>query len=377
MSFWYSIRSIIVLSVHGIFGSGKTRLLVTAVLFLLELLDTLEYSHVKICITSATNNAVDKILLALEDAGLTEIARIGSKKVHRRIKKYTATALQTTPPRVVGITCCASAFKEMGSLFTEDNILAITFVDECFQIPEALSMLSICYADTSHVVLLGDPNQLPPVSNLNVACPDKLTFADSLYKRLQLMGKVPIVLRKQYRCHPDISTLASKLFYNDIVVNGLTKFDRPSLLANNRALVFKDTGRSRELKVRGSITNPDEQNIIVQLVRHMVQPEVGISPSTIGVIALYRAQAFSLQKRLEMFKVEASTVDAFQGQEKDIIIVSPCRNHASDFGCDKQRLNVMLTRARHHFILVGNVEGLRNNPLWQHVIRAMTPLQSL
>lgn len=331
-------------------------------------------SHIKICITSATNNAVDKILLALESAGLDEMIRVGSKKVHRRIRKYTA---QTCPEaKVVGITCCASSFKHINDLFAAQGLSAITFVDECFQIPEALSILSLAYANTSHLILLGDPKQLPPVSNLNTTSPNKLTYSDSLYKRLELMGRAPSVLRKQYRCHPDIGALASTLFYNSCVINGTSASDRPSLLGKNPALIFKDTGLSRELRSRESVINPDEQSVIVQLVRHMVQPSVGVSPAAIGVIALYRAQAFALQRRLETYKVEASTVDAFQGQEKDIIIVSPCRNHASDFSGDRQRLNVMLTRARHHFILVGNVEGLRCNPLWKQVIRAMSPLQS-
>jgi superfamily I DNA and/or RNA helicase len=63
-----------------------------------------------------------------------------------------------------------------------------------------------------------------------------------------------------------------------------------------------------------------------------------------------------------------STVDAFQGAEKNIIIVSVCRSSSpSSFVSSPQRMNVALTRAKRHLVVVGDGSALQTNALWQVV----------
>eukprot|EP00510_Aplanochytrium_minuta_P004706 CAMPEP_0184016574 /NCGR_PEP_ID=MMETSP0954-20121128/7007_1 /TAXON_ID=627963 /ORGANISM="Aplanochytrium sp, Strain PBS07" /LENGTH=98 /DNA_ID=CAMNT_0026297615 /DNA_START=345 /DNA_END=641 /DNA_ORIENTATION=- len=91
------------------------------------------------------------------------------------------------------------------------SVLGITFLDECFQVPEVISLLPIVNANTARLVLVGDPKQLPPVSKTKTKT-DKSElkdtsgsiFSDPLYKRL-LSHRVPITLSTQYRCHPHIA----------------------------------------------------------------------------------------------------------------------------------------------------------------------------
>jgi hypothetical protein len=66
--------------------------------------------------------------------------------------------------------------------------------------------------------------------------------------------------------------------------------------------------------------------------------------------------------------VQSSTVDAFQGAEKDVIVVSCSRTTKRGFIDSPNRLNVALTRAKHHLIIVGSVEVLQGSPLWARVI---------
>jgi len=66
--------------------------------------------------------------------------------------------------------------------------------------------------------------------------------------------------------------------------------------------------------------------------------------------------------------VQVSTVDAFQGGEKEVIIVTTSRTERRGFTDDAHRLNVALTRARRHLLVIGKAQTLRGSPLWHAVI---------
>jgi superfamily I DNA and/or RNA helicase len=67
--------------------------------------------------------------------------------------------------------------------------------------------------------------------------------------------------------------------------------------------------------------------------------------------------------------VQVSTVDAFQGAEKEIIILSCVRTRQVGFIDSEKRMNVALTRGRRHLLIVGNLACLRKNRLWGRVIQ--------
>ena len=98
----------------------------------------------------------------------------------------------------------------------------------------------------------------------------------------------------------------------------------------------------------------------------------GVRAEQLGVICLYRAQADLVKQTLADGGVgggvAVSTVDAFQGAERDIILVSCCRTTRSEralaFVSSPHRLNVTITRARHHLLLLGSAASLLSNPCW-------------
>lgn len=71
----------------------------------------------------------------------------------------------------------------------------------------------------------------------------------------------------------------------------------------------------------------------------------------------------------EVRAVQVSTVDAFQGAEKEIIILSCVRTRQIGFIDSEKRMNVALTRGRRHLLIVGNLACLRKNHLWGRVIQ--------
>lgn len=71
---------------------------------------------------------------------------------------------------------------------------------------------------------------------------------------------------------------------------------------------------------------------------------------------------------MEIKAVQVSTVDAFQGAEKEIIILSCVRTRQVGFIDSEKRMNVALTRGKRHLLIVGNLACLRKNKLWEQVI---------
>lgn len=108
----------------------------------------------------------------------------------------------------------------------------------------------------------------------------------------------------------------------------------------------------------------------------------GISLDQIGVITPYEGQrAYIVQymsmnstladKRQQYLDVEVTSVDAFQGREKDFIILSCVRANDQQvigFLSDPRRLNVALTRAKYGLVILGNPKALSRNALWNHLL---------
>ena len=89
---------------------------------------------------------------------------------------------------------------------------------------------------------------------------------------------------------------------------------------------------------------------------------------SIGIISLYAAQSWALNKRIQNPSIQISTVDAFQGNEKDLVILSTVRSNGIGFTADPRRLNVAITRAKSQLIIVGNKQLLSTNPLWHSIV---------
>lgn len=258
-------------------------------------------------------------------------------------------------------------------------------LDEATQAIEAEALIPIVMG-AKQVVFVGDHCQLGPVVMYKPAAKAGLT--QSLFERLVLIGNRPIRLQVQYRMHPALSEFPSNMFYEGSLQNGVTEADRQLLTTPGytgkedfpwpvpgKPMFFYSIMGMEEISASGtSYLNRTEASYVEKIVTHLLR--MGVTPAQIGVITPYDGQkkyVFEHMRRAGALAgslyeaIEVASVDAFQGREKDFILVSCVRSSESQgigFLSDPRRLNVALTRARLGIILLGNPRVLSKNPLW-------------
>ncbi|XP_028616260.1 protein ZGRF1 isoform X1 [Grammomys surdaster] len=403
--------------IHGVFGAGKSYLLAVVILFLVELFEKCDSGTVdnsrpwKLLISSSTNVAVDRVLLGLLSLGFEKFIRVGSvRKIAKPVLPYSLHAgsdneseqlkelhalmkEELTPTervyvrksieqhklgtnrvllkqvRVVGITCAACPFPCMNDLK-----FPVVMLDECSQMTEPASLLPIARFECEKLILVGDPKQLPPTIQGSDAAHEN-GLEQTLFDRLCLMGHKPILLRTQYRCHPVISAIANDLFYEGNLVNGISERERSPVLEWLPTLCFYNVTGAEQVERENSFVNVAEATFTLKLIQSLIAS--GVEGCMIGVITLYKSQMYKICSLLsavdvdhpDVKAVQVSTVDAFQGAEKEVIILSCVRTRQVGFIDSEKRTNVALTRGRRHLLIVGSLSCLRKNRLWGRVIR--------
>ena len=423
---------------HGVFGSGKSYVLSLTVIFLHDVFHIDDNPNkVRILISSNTNVAVDRILINLKDMEFENFVRVGNVKrvsksimshvaqvqasnddikelqqmlkndelsdqeteeVEEAIKrmKSDANSVLFMESFVVGVTCisCATSLFPATSIDSDSIKFPLVILDECSQITEPLSMLPLGLFGCRKALLVGDPLQLPPT--LPPSSNPKLHGMErTLFQRLEVANVEKVMLKTQYRCHPNIG-LCSRLFYDRKLIHGVDDNARKSLLSELSACTLIDTTGSSEVRSNGgSWTNVEEMKSITGMLEMF--KILGVPANQIGIISLciFTRQhfCFTLKKfmlvlnncldksQCEKIKHElnnnfayggqitVATVDAFQGGEKDIIILSTVRaNGQIGFIHDSNRLNVALSRARHHLIIFGDTQTLKRSETWKKII---------
>ncbi|XP_021102307.1 protein ZGRF1 isoform X2 [Heterocephalus glaber] len=377
--------------VSGVFGAGKSFLLAVVVLFFVRLFEQSNTPAVgnvrpwKLLISSSTNVAVDRVLLGLHAGSENEKEQLKelqafmkedltpAERVHVRRSmeqhKLGATRALLRQVRVVGVTCAACSLPCMDGL-----TFPVVVLDECSQMTEPTSLLAIARFECEKLILVGDPKQLPPTIQGSEAAHEN-GLEQTLFDRLCLMGHKPVPLRTQYRCHPTISAIANDLFYGGDLRDGVSEVERGPLVAWLPTLCFYNVIGQEQIGRENSFHNVAEASFTLKLIQSLIAS--GIEGSMIGVITLYKSQMYKLCHSLsaadfghpDLKTVQVSTVDAFQGAEKEIIILSCVRTRHVGFIDSETRVNVALTRGRRHLLIVGNLACLRRNGLWGRVIQ--------
>ncbi|XP_041464914.1 regulator of nonsense transcripts 1-like [Lytechinus variegatus] len=233
------------------------------------------------------------------------------------------------------------------------------------------------------LVLVGDHCQLGPVVMCKKAA--NAGLCQSLFERLVVLGIRPIRLQVQYRMHPSLSAFPSNIFYEGSLQNGVTAAERINRAVDfpfpqpDKPMFFYATTGQEEIASSGtSYLNRTEAANVEKLTTRFLR--AGVKPEQIGIITPYEGQrAFIVQYmqysgplNVKLYQeVEIASVDAFQGREKDYIILSCVRandHQGIGFLNDPRRLNVALTRGRYGVIIVGNPKVLSRHPLWNHLL---------
>ncbi len=253
-------------------------------------------------------------------------------------------------------------------------VVDLALVDEATQATEPATLHAVLAA--KRVVMAGDHRQLPPTVFSVEAGRDGP--AVSLFERMMAThGETASgMLRAQHRMHEDIMALPSRAFY-DGVLRAHPAVARHTLAAlvgegvDAPPVLFLDTaGRGwEESQPEGSASrvNDGEAEAVALRARELL--DAGLAPDDLAVITPYAAQALRVRERARALgvddAVEIDTVDAFQGREKEAVLVPLVRSYVEgDIGLvrDLRRVNVAITRARRHLFVVGDSATLGAHP---------------
>lgn len=256
------------------------------------------------------------------------------------------------------------------------------FIDEAAQALEPACWIPIGRAD--RVIFAGDHFQLPPTIKSQEAAQSGLS--KTLFEKcIERHPEVASMLQVQYRMHEDIMSFPSAYFYgNKLIAHGSV---RHHLLADQPPIQFVDTAGCGYFEKQNTETlsryNDEEARLLICILENLVETlgmeawtEMNI---TLGIITPYSAQVEILLKLAGQSGIlnevasliSINTVDAFQGQERDVIAISFVRsNEQGEIGflSDIRRTNVAITRARRKLIMVGDSGTLSTHTFYDQLI---------
>ena len=254
------------------------------------------------------------------------------------------------------------------------------FIDEAAQALEAACWIAIRRA--SRVILAGDHCQLPPTVKSVAALRGGL--GTTLMERIVRQKPEAVTLLKtQYRMNEQIMRFSSDWFYGGMVeaapqikYRGILDLDNPMTWIDTAEVEGKEefVGESfgRINRAEAQLTLDTLEKYFTKIGKQRILDE----RIDVGVISPYRAQVQLLRRMIrkkEFFKpfrglVSVNTVDGFQGQERDIIVISLVRANADGqigFLSDLRRMNVAITRARMKLIILGDVQTMTRHPFYR------------
>ncbi|XP_044474856.1 probable helicase MAGATAMA 3 isoform X2 [Mangifera indica] len=255
-------------------------------------------------------------------------------------------------------------------------------IDEAAQASE-VGVLPPLALGAARCVLVGDPQQLPATVISKAA--GTLLYSRSLFERFQQAGCPTMLLSVQYRMHPNIRDFPSRHFYQGRLTDSESVANLPDEVYYKdpllRPYVFYDVIHGKESHRGGSVSyqNIDEAKFGFCLYEHLQKTlkSLGLGKVSIGIITPYKLQLKCLQHEFRNVLASSegkdlyiNTVDAFQGQERDVIIMSCVRasSHGVGFVADIRRMNVALTRARRALWVMGNANALTQSDDWAALI---------
>ncbi|XP_057502593.1 helicase sen1-like isoform X2 [Actinidia eriantha] len=255
-------------------------------------------------------------------------------------------------------------------------------IDEAAQASEVAILPPLCLG-AARCVLVGDPQQLPATVISKAA--GTLLYSRSLFERFQQAGCPTMLLSVQYRMHPQIRDFPSRYFYQGRLTDSESVANLPDEIYYKDPLlqpyVFYDITHGRESQRGGSVSyqNIYEAQFCLRLYEHLQKTfkSLGAGKISVGIITPYKLQLKCLKREFEDIlksdegkDIYINTVDAFQGQERDVIIMSCVRasSHGVGFVADIRRMNVALTRARRALWVMGNGNTLVQSEDWSALI---------
>ena len=418
--------------VHGPPGTGKTTTLVEAIY------ETLHREN-QVLVCAQSNMAVDWISEKLVDRGVP-VLRIGNPtRVNDKMLSFTYERRFESHPDYPQLWSIRKAIRELhansrkgasresirqkinslkdrateleirinDALFSEARVISCTlvssanrilmgtkfgtlFIDEAAQALEAACWIAIRKAD--RVVLAGDHCQLPPTIKCIEAMRgglDKTLMQNIVQNKPQAVS----LLKVQYRMNDEIMRFSSEWFYHgqlssapEVKYRSILDYDTPMAWINTKGMdcneEFVGESFGRINKAEALLSIEELKKYITKIGKERLLEE----RIDFGLISPYKAQVQYLRqlvKKDAFFKpfrslITINTVDGFQGQERDVILISLVRaNEDGQIGFlnDLRRMNVAITRARMKLIILGDASTLTKHPFYKKLYEYIEGLQ--
>jgi hypothetical protein len=344
--------------VQGPPGTGKT----TAIVEAIRQTTSLDRSH-RVLMSSHSNDAVDTAQERLLDFPAVRQGRFAEpRKVATSLRQTLIGDKSLAGLNLVLATCNKIAVTHR----LRHEIFDWGILDEAnkAQIHEVLPLLPLA----KRWVLVGDQQQLPPVLEADLtkgwnvtSVPDGLVRDVSFYE--WMWNRVPVTarktLRRQYRMREPIGALVSNLFYGGQLLHESANTRLPLSWPLDRELVWVNTGDQKEYRdASQSLGNQFEVALCHDLARLIRAQD---DSASIAVISMYRKQVEQLIRKLEGLVApdDIQSVDAFEGQERDVVILSLVRSNDPGligFLKDAKRVNVAMSRAKKLLVIVGDMD---------------------
>ncbi|MBI5488090.1 MAG: AAA family ATPase [Deltaproteobacteria bacterium] len=394
--------------IQGPPGTGKT-------VFVGALVAALVRAGRRVVVGALTHNAADQAARRILSAGVRDLLRIGARSgsllhaasveagldptmvffeefAHKARGAPEARRRLTTAPVIVA-TCNRLGRLPFRGEFSSGGTppFDVAVLDEATQIqePAALAVLALA----RRAVLVGDPMQLSCVEPAESEWPPEApgdprwrdaglgSLARSLHERLCALG-TSTMLRRQHRMHERIMALPNRAFYGGALEAAPEAKERlldiepgragalPGWLATairpDEPLVLVDVPGGSDDRL-----NEREARLVAETAAALRR--AGLDAARMGVVTPYRAQVALIRRMFATDEalrgVPVDTVERFQGDERDAILVSMVGGRPTGHLAHPNRINVTLTRARSKLIVFGDADGLSRDPLLGELVR--------
>lgn len=353
------------LFIQGPPGSGKTYTGSHLIAALLQ-------SGKRIAVSSNSHKAINNLLQAVDkrmkEEGATYTGMKKSSKEEQWIDSEFIINVESDSPIVEDRPQLVAGTAWLLSKSSFRNDFDYLFIDEAGQVSLAnMIAMGMC---AKNLILLGDQMQLgQPIQGDHPGRSGESALDYLLNGEATIAPEMGIFLEKTYRMHPDVCRFISDAIYESRLVSDESTFGQALVLDENAHPALKPTG-IRYLPVEHdacSQKSAEEAGVVSELVANLLtqryrNKEGNIKPITLNdilIVAPYNMQV-NLLKRILPNGARVGTVDKFQGQEAEVVIVSMATSSQDylprniDFLFSKNRLNVAISRARCLSILIAN-----------------------
>ncbi|MCF6387195.1 TM0106 family RecB-like putative nuclease [Mycobacterium sp. MBM] len=345
------------LAVHGPPGTGKTFTSATVIARLVN-----EHRW-RVGVVAQSHAVVENLLDGVVGAG-ADPQRVGKKKA-REGAPWSAIAEKDYPEFIAADRGCViggTAWDFANDARVPRHSLDLLVVEEAgqFNLANTIAVASAA----RNLLLLGDPQQLPQVSQGTHPEPvDESALGWLVEGHHTLPPQRGYFLEVSYRMHPDVCRPVSRLSYDGRLqpyekVSAARRLD--GVAPGVRVLAVEHTGNSTE--------SPEEADAIIAQIGALLgtpwtdeDGTVGLGQQHILVVTPYNAQVVLLRRRLDaagLADVQVGTVDKFQGRQAPVVFVSMTASSIDDvprgigFLLNRNRLNVAISRAKYAAVLV-------------------------